>query len=133
MWQVSWYVQDRVIFCQVEGEVTADDLRSMNDQMRTLAEKGQAPVHIILEFTRLKTFPKQLTQLRDVAHILRHRAVGWILAVGGQNPLFTFIGTMVAQIGGKTQFRMVNSVESAYSHIQEWDDTLASTPPASTT
>jgi hypothetical protein len=130
MWQAGWYIDQRVIHCRVIDSISIEELRAMNDHLSKMVDQGTAPVHLMLDGTDMKSFPRNLNTLREASHIIRHPGIGWLIAVGVQNPLLTFIGSIVTQIDHKSQYRMIASVDEAWTHLQTTDATLENAKPS---
>jgi len=125
MIHVTWYSKGRVILGQVTGDIELNDVADLNDQMIALIDQqGQTPVHLIVDITHMGHTPTHLLKLREASHVLGHKGVGWIVAVGLQNAFMNFLGSMLTQVGHMSRYRVMATVDEAYSYLQTVDDRL---------
>jgi hypothetical protein len=101
---ISWYAENRVILAQVEGVVDDEGMNASNTTITNLLDKGQAPVHLIVDTTDLKKFPTNLSALRNSQAYLTHSNVGWVIVIN-TNPLLNYLAhilTAIAKVKSRT-------------------------------
>jgi hypothetical protein len=116
---ISWYAENRVIFADVEGVVDMNEMNSSNDTFIKLLDSGQAPIHLLVDTSKLTQFPTNLNALRKSQGYLAHPNVGWIIMVN-TNPLLNFLAHMVTSIA-KANTRMVKSLEEGKQLLRTLD------------
>lgn len=121
---ISWYAGRRVILCRLVGEVTIEKARHINDELAAMIDQGEKPVHILFDLSEVGAVPNNLFKLREATHIVTHPGLGWVVVAGIDNPLIQFLGSMVSQLGRLSRYRVLPTIEKAYAHLRQMDDSL---------
>lgn len=96
--RVEWFYRDRVIFEQLYGDVTVDDITAIYEALHSLMEAGQPPIHIINDIRSLRKYPSNLRSIRQAVHGPASKKLGWLIAIHNNNPLIKFIMATVVQL-----------------------------------
>jgi hypothetical protein len=122
-YRIQWYIEGRVILEEAFGDVTIEELVRFNAEVTTLiAEKGIAPVHVIVDLSKVEKYPPSL---REVLSTMRQKApekVGWMLIVT-ENPIMRFVASMVFQIA-RLKLRTFSTLAQAKVFLAEMDETV---------
>jgi hypothetical protein len=125
-YRIQWYVEGRVILEEAFGDVTIEELVRFNAEVTTLiAEKGVAPVHVIVDLSKVEKYP---SSLREVLSTMRQKApekVGWMLIVT-ESPVMRFVASMVFQIA-RLKLRTFSTLAQAKVFLAEMDETVKMT------
>ena len=121
---VEWLLSERVILVNLEGDLTIDDLEDFSNDIVSLLEEGQSPVHIMISDANVGKIPVQLNQVQKKLGFIRHPALGWLVAVGEVNPLINYIVPTIMKIAGVSYARR-HSQEDALRLIYHHDPTVA--------
>ena len=119
----DWYVQDRVIYHRPVGVETIEIVQQNNDDLVKLLDKGIPLVHVIVDARYLTKFPTSILKLSKATSFLSHPSIGWVITISN-NPLVTFLGGMLPQLGSLTRYRVVSELDSALTFLKEQDSTL---------
>ncbi|MBI1258539.1 MAG: hypothetical protein GC204_13810 [Chloroflexi bacterium] len=123
-YRIQWYVEGRVILEEAFGDVTMEELVRFNAEVTTLiAEEGVAPVHVIVDLSKVEKYPPSL---REVLSTMRQKApekVGWMLIVT-ESPILRFVASTVFQIA-HLKLRTFATLPQAKTFLAEMDDTVA--------
>lgn len=119
----DWYVQDRVIYHRPVGVETIEIVQQNNDDLVKLLDKGIPLVHVIVDARYLTKFPTSILKLSKATSFLSHPSIGWVITISN-NPLVTFLGGMLPQLGSLTCYRVVSELDSALTFLKEQDSTL---------
>jgi hypothetical protein len=124
--QTQWHQPQRIVISTFDGDYTASELKAISDDVAdNYLSKGQSPVHIIFDARALGKFPVQLGAVRESAMpLLHHPSLGWIVVVGGMNPLVNFFASIVTQVT-RVNYRQASSLEEAEKFLHQFDPTLA--------
>src|ERR1041385_8431968 len=113
----DWYIEDRVVVHRPVGEETLEIVQQHNDQLLKLLDKGTAPVHIIVDARYLTKVPTSLLKLSHATSFLSHPSIGWVVTISN-NPLITFLGGMLPQIGSLTRYRVVSEPHNSLTILK---------------
>jgi hypothetical protein len=112
-----------VVLEEAFGDVTIEELVRFNAEVTTLiAEKGIAPVHVIVDLSKVEKYPPSL---REVLSTMRQKApekVGWMLIVT-ESPIMRFVASMVFQIA-RLKLRTFSTLAQAKVFLAEMDETV---------
>ena len=123
-YRIQWYVEGRVILEEAFGDVTMEELVRFNAEVTTLiAEQGVAPVHVIVDLSKVEKYPPSL---REVLSTMRQKApekVGWMLIVT-ESPIMRFVASTVFQIA-RLKLRTFATLPQAKTFLTDMDDSVA--------
>lgn len=122
-----WLEENKIAYIEYIGDFDDEGVIELN---RFVAEnyldKGDPPVHNIIDASQLGSFPKNLSALREgSSYSVKHPNAGWMILVGfGSNPLLKFLSSAVSQVLG-VKFKQVDTLEDAKSILRRVDNSLA--------
>lgn len=124
-YEVSWHLQDRVVFAKISGDFSLDDLHDSSSAISNdFLEVGAEPVHLICDVSGITRFPTQIMAIKQNTDLyLKHRKMGWLVMIGFNNPLAKFLANTISQTG-RINFQQANSLEEAYTLLRRVDLTL---------
>jgi hypothetical protein len=123
--QNRWLVEDRVVLVEFSGDITLDELMANDADMLRYVNSGTPPVHIICKLQGAKRFPTNISNIsRSAKQYLTSPNIGWFLIVGVDNPLLTFIGSIVAQVS-QLKFKQAADLDEALQVLGRMDFSLA--------
>lgn len=118
-----WLVHGRVLVAEFTGDVSGSHVRTVNlDMQAMIGEAGIAPVHVIVDMTRVERLP---TNLRDVMGSMRvdyPEKSGWTVVVSGSS-VARFVAAITAQFL-RQRVRSVPTLDDAYRFLWTADATL---------
>lgn len=120
-YQLWWAVPDRVVMQRCYGDLTVEELKTINQTfVSQYLRVGTPLIHTVIDLTDMTGFPKNLPQLtkafqRDKQDIER---LGWTLVVG-VNPIVKFFASIITQLWSQSRFRVVDSVEDAEKFLKD--------------
>ena len=124
--EISWYQPHRVIYWQVWGQVTLEDVAQMRQGQQNFLSEGTMPVHTLANIGDVVDFPTDLRQLKEALDGVNHPHLGWILVVGTASPLKRFVTTTVTQIViPSVRLRMFNTMDEAIEFLKHVDSTVS--------
>jgi len=122
---ISWYMENRILFIKVPQEVSIEEIKYMSSQISDAIQVGEAPIHVIFDASEMQTFPNNVKSLMQAMQIfLKHPKMGWNFAIN-PNRLILFLGTVVSRALGMNKYRAVASVDEALEILYRVDSTLA--------
>ena len=129
MYNVKWYVNQRVIYAEIKGKMTIDELAMFSRHLRRFyLDKGTGPVHAIVNTQEIIDYPKQIAQIRfALKRILEHPNKGWTCVIQGyRSPTLQFLTSAIAQMSN-IKLRYVSCIDEALNTLKKVDPTLLTT------
>lgn len=124
-YQVSWYVEQRVIYCSATGTVTTEDIHDMNHDTQTYVRAGQPLVHVLCDLKGLTKYPTNIAGMRQSLEQMDHERMGWVIVCGAGNALLRFVASLITQfIIPNVRLRMFDTLEQGVDFLREHDVTL---------
>jgi len=128
-YQVSWYVDQRVIYCRAYGTASIEDIHDLNHDTQTYVRAGQPLVHVLCDLKGLDKFPTNIAGMRQSLEQMDHERMGWVIVCGAGNTLLRFIASLITQfIIPNVRLRMFDTVEQGIDFLLERDSTLEGLP-----
>jgi hypothetical protein len=125
-YEVSYLVDKRVVFINLYGKLTMDDLRKTTAESRRLCEEGIPFVHVISDTSDLKVEMKVSDFMEMFRGLPPIPTVGWSVGVTS-NSVHRFFFSIVAQLT-HNKSRNFATMEEAIAFLQKADDTLPVIP-----
>src|SRR5688572_20135664 len=124
---VRWYLENRVIAVRLYGEVRAEEIEWIAQEMTRLIEHSSYTlVHALIDVQNITRVPQNVGVVsRASSTIAGNKRLGWAVHYGTDNFLLKFLSTMVSQIF-KVRFRLVASKALAIQFLQDQDVSLVS-------
>jgi len=120
--EVTWYLEDRIIYSKYSGNVTIEDVRNGTQQVKKFAYQGTPLVHNIANMLEIETFPKNLRQIRNAIEQLDNNILGWTVIIN-RNKLLRFIVSTVSQLA-RARFLIFDNQEDALAFLYRMDASL---------
>ncbi|GEM_PF-3571300 len=80
--QLSWYLDDHVLYLQLVGIVTPETLSKICDSALEVLNQRRQPVQLIIDAQRTASLPTESGPLRSsMTKLLSHKNVGWSVMV----------------------------------------------------
>lgn len=114
-----WFLSNRIIMVQIEGDVLAEDLRG--HAIHAMLENANEPVHILLSERNINKRPK-LPDYRK-AEWLSHPTVGDVVIYGLEQPSIERVWIVVSRLFGKS-IQVVPTITDALASLNATDSTL---------
>lgn len=126
---LSWFIPERVVYVDLDGDVTADEIRANAAEFAALVDTSPAPlVHVLQDATDLTSLPRELKALSDAVQIgYGHPRLGWTVAFGVRNDLLRFIGGLTSRLFS-IRYRIVDTQADAIEWLAQMDITLPKPP-----
>jgi hypothetical protein len=130
-YQVSWYVDQRVIYCSAYGTATIEDIHGLNREVQLRVREGQPLVHVVCDLKNIEKFPTNIAGMRKSLEQMDHERMGWVIVVGAGNALLRFVASLITQfIIPNVRLRMFDTLEQGIDFLREHDATLEDMPVA---
>ena len=118
----NWLQENRIIRTQLTGKLTEQEAKDMSDAHAKFLDAGAAPVHLIVDVTRLEAIPINLRQNTSMGEYLRHPSLGWTVLVGGST-LVNFMVSVLGQVFHMKQARR-ETLQEALAFLATQDETI---------
>ncbi len=124
-YEVRSLIDRRVVLVVVEGTVTLSEVRAGGQQVDALISAGEAPVHVIIDITRMTDYPLSPSRIFEASPFLRHPDLGYIPAYGVTSLL---LNTLLQVIGlmAPFEYRVVQSLADALDFLRAQDSRIDS-------
>jgi hypothetical protein len=131
-YQVSWYVDQRVVYFNAYGSATVEDIQKMNMETQNYVRAGQPLVHVLVDLSGLDKFPTNMAGMRQSLQQMDHERMGWVVVCGAGNALLRFVASLITQfVIPNVRLRMFDTVQQGIEFLRERDSTLAEEMPIS--
>jgi hypothetical protein len=122
--QLSWYVENAVLYGYASGINELEDLRIMNDEVLAFIESssGTNLIHFLIDLRDLKQMPSLSTQGIMYTYA-KHPRAGWQVFIGLSDPVQRFTIFMLAEVM-KIRFRRFSTIPEGIAFLQSIDTTL---------
>lgn len=127
---VTWYLEDYVVFWDIIGDRDADDLVQANQAVIDLLDASQQEkVHIIFNFAEGKvgsmvTNPRQVEQMFSFR---KHVRLGTMCIYGNRSRAYNALVQLIGNLVGYS-VQMFNSLPEAVTYLQSTDESLPPLP-----
>jgi len=128
-YEVSWFVDQRVVYFRSYGTATVEDIHNMNRDTQAYVRAGQPLVHVLVDLSALEKFPTNLSGMRQSLQQMDHERMGWVVVCGAGNALLRFVASLITQfVIPNVRLRMFDTVEQGTAFLRERDATLTDLP-----
>lgn len=129
---VSWYVERRVVKTVLSGNLTLRDAEAASLMTSDFLLKGSPPlVHLIADTTELEKFPTNLSLINgEASHHLRNPLLGWTIVISSSTAT-RFVSSIMTQVA-RVRFRMFATWEQSIDFLVQQDSTLVDLLPRRT-
>lgn len=88
-YRLAWQVEKQVVLLSMQQDSSIEDFGALARELSSrYLDSGCAPIHLLVDMTRLEKFPHQLAKLRaQMGDLFEHPALGKVVLVGRANPL----------------------------------------------
>lgn len=128
----SWYLENQIIYVQIEDSVTLDDLKKGNRFISQCLDAAlHRPVHILYDMRQVERIKVNSFQVRSNLKYLQHPNLGWLVAFGLRgltSTIFDFMITMLSSIVGR-RLHSTYTFDEALAFLHTMDKTLPGTAP----
>ncbi len=123
---IQWIIPLRILEIELWDEVAMTEMTTLVEETHTFVNAGQAPVHILIESSKLMNRPVNFQEINRIAKSMGNPGTGWWVMI---NPgkMISFVASVLSKLLG-IKLKTANSIEEAQSILQRVDLTLV-TPP----
>jgi len=125
----EWLIPERIVKVSFWGNLTVEEIaNSFKVSGKFLMESQATRVHFVHDWSRLKTFPTNLSQIRNATNFGENPAMnklGWVVVYGVKQKLLRFIGDLTFQLF-QIRTHMTDDFDSALKFLHQQDATLVS-------
>lgn len=123
--EVNWEIERRVIWVSGFGNFDMDDARAINAGIINYLDAGTAPVHVLVDLSKVEQVPHDFIQLKNNQSYMEHPKTGWLIMFGADRML-TFLATLVTQMM-RSKIRFLRTEEEARAFLAEVEPELFET------
>lgn len=122
---LSWYIPSRVIHVQVYGEAGSEQIQKMAKDLQDYMEKGEAPVHVMLDDATANPPPISIKHLKSLLDVTKQptEKVGWVVGIGNPNPIAKVVVPTFLKIV-RIKFVRRDTLEQALAFLKKQDMSL---------
>jgi hypothetical protein len=123
-YQIRWLLHDRVIYDQIWGCQTLEEIQQASKDIEIFLNTGESPVHIVIDSRELQEVPLNLKALRQSTQYLRNPSIGWVIHLNNaQRPILDFLAEMLVSFF-QVQYHRTQTVEQAITFLSQKDPSL---------
>ena len=124
--QTFWLHHPRILGVRDVGDITLHDLIQADAEVKAMLNGGQPPVHLILDLSRLGTFPRRPSAIAETVAFTHHPKLGHMVMFGVNNVLLR--GFLIVLSGVLTILpQFAPSLKDALQFLTDRDATLPET------
>lgn len=120
----QWLVEGRLYVFHIWGDLTLEEMKQGSDEAIHYVRSGQPPVHSIIDFRNVTSYPKSISDLKNAADIMKEPNLGWVLLLTNDR-IFSFVGDLISQMTRKN-YKSVKTPEEAIDLLWKVDQSLPS-------
>jgi hypothetical protein len=121
-YELSWYVENRILYLRLLGEVTFAELDLVSREANVMIDGGVRPVHALVDLRGVTEFPTNIKDVYDAIHMNRGDNLGWTLIITPSRVL-RFFGSTIVQLAQRRINTFVNW-EEALAFLATRDDSI---------
>lgn len=122
---VSWLVDKRVIYAQLYGYVTTEELSAYYQSLIDLAQDSELLLHTLTDSTGMTGMKMSFRELQNMGFDGIHN-LGWAVLIS-PNKINRFFASVITQLSHK-RGRQFATIEEGLRFLQEIDDSLPPIP-----
>jgi len=125
-YELSWVTPSRVLRIELENEVTIEEMTHLVANTHTYVNAGQAPVHILIDATRLLNKPVNFQEFTKMSKTMSNPSTGWWVLM---NPgkMVWFAASILSKLL-QIKLKSAQSTEEALTILSRVDLTLDTQP-----
>ena len=122
--QTRWYINQRLILHRPISAGSLEIIKSNNNEIVMLLERGLPPVHLLVDVRHLTSPPIGILELSRATTLLNHPALGWVITLA-TDPTIRFLAGLLPQLAGREHYRIFVRFDAALAFLKEiepgWD------------
>jgi hypothetical protein len=123
-YEVSWYIEGRVMLTRITGNVTMEELHEVDKQLNALLNSCSSDVvHSLGDMTGVESHPTSAFELQSSQTYYKHSRLGWVVIYGYESKIVNYVSAILTQVF-RVRFRVLKSRAEALAFLQEKDKTL---------
>ena len=123
-YKTQWVIQDRLVYGQLSGDMTVEDMTVFNQENEAILEEGVPLVHFLIHDADLTSVPISLGTLSNVLSFIKGENLGWVVTIGeGSFRMGEFLSATLARIA-QVRYKRVATLQEAIDFLQPLDPTL---------
>ncbi len=124
-YEMSWLVEKRVIYAQLYGYVTQEELAAYYQSMTALSQRSELLLHTLTDSSGMTGMKMSLRDLQNMNFNGIHN-LGWAILIS-PSKINRFFASVITQLSHK-RGRQFATVEEGLKFLQEMDDSLPPIP-----
>jgi hypothetical protein len=125
--RIQWYLENRVVYNILEGNVSAESIAKGSKVIQELASKANMPIDVIFDVSKVTVSPTQIGQITEITQSLFDgNLVNHVIMITDK-PLQRFIANLVMQIFRKSS-KIVPNLEAALKTLMILNSSLPDLP-----
>jgi len=124
-YQTFWYLDHKIAYLELIGDFSIEEMIESSKKVRDdFLDDSVKPTHLICDLRGLRGHPQRVKPILEASKIyLKHPAMGWVIFIGLENPVVSFLVTVITQIT-RTNFKAVSTLREAQDTLIHVDPDL---------
>lgn len=123
-YNIIWFYHKRIFLVALTGDVSLDDLSRMLLETAIYVDDGEYPVHVIVDFTRLRSLPVSPGEMTQFLQRFPKQDAQGISVLVTRTRLEYFMFQSIHEILGLTDSYVCQSINDALTTLEQADPTL---------
>lgn len=125
MYSTTWHTEGHIILVTLTGTTSLEEVHESDEKIYQMIRNHQNYVHVIIDVSQLDRFPTQLRQIKQSAELyLKLKTMGWVVVVSFNNPVISFLSTVITQVAN-VNLKQVNNLGEALEYLRHVDKDLS--------
>ena len=120
-YRVSWHLPERIIYAELQGNLTFEDITTGNAALRHFIKASKTTVHVLIDVQQLKAFPSNIQRIYN-QYQHRQKNTGCTILIGG-TPVMQFTANILVKLFG-VRIRFAASLDEAIVMLCRQDAAL---------
>ena len=121
-YELSWVIPSRVLLVEIENVLPTDETIRLIDECHACVSSGQAPVHILIDATKIVNAPINLQELTQLSKSMQNQDIGWWVLINPAKMIW-FTASVVSKLLQK-KLKSAHSIQEALRILERVDLTL---------
>ena len=122
-YEVTWYEPNRVLYLGVKDNLTIDELGAAIKMIEDGVRTATSTVHLIVDARETRSIPSNVLEIKKRITYLDREKMGWIVLVGVNPLISTFIKVLTSLMG--TKFQNFKGLKPALEFLMQQDESLS--------
>jgi hypothetical protein len=109
-----------VLSVDVWGELSFSDVQQVNRELLPYFHRAAQPVHVVVNVSRLQTYPLSVSRIRSACEAMSHVRMGWLVVYGVEGVVIPIMLSVIADLA-RFEYKIVPAAADALQFLHDQD------------